>query len=422
MNSLPILLTMVMTFEAQAQEGETIRLPFTALEVLPAKNGELLVVKFSGSKQVGIIDLKQKKLTKIIKVSTEDYRFAAGGNRLLVHDPTADVLEVYDLEKFERVKAKKSPIPGVICAMAMGSNNPRTALLRVSEGTGALDRVHYELLDLEKFSTVQSSTPPHNSSYRDAEQIRMNPSGTMFGAWATSHSPTGQIVGRIAGSRIEMSYEHDSVGHVIPLPGKDLAVTGSGAVISFQGRRVKEHKGLCLYPDHTGNFYIGVSNKKVAVFVSNDHQLITSLATPMSTRNEWDRQADARPFVNSALKVLVRLSESQQELVVVPLDPIGDLKRSGLDFLVVTSSPPARVKVGESLEYEVKAETNSKSFSITLVDGPEGAEVVGNKLTWRVPESFKEEQVEFLLKVSNTANDETYHSFQIQVARKGKAF
>jgi hypothetical protein len=73
MSLWPILLAWV------AVQDETVKRPASAKEILPAKNGDLLVLKLDRSKQVGIVDVKQKKLVKIIKVTSADYRFAAGG-------------------------------------------------------------------------------------------------------------------------------------------------------------------------------------------------------------------------------------------------------------------------------------------------------------------------------------------------------
>src|SRR5262249_7086511 len=52
--------------------------------------------------------------------------------------------------------------------------------------------------------------------YRDCVHIRASADGRAFGMWCTSHTPTGLCALLLGGGEAQSSYEHTSVGHVVP--------------------------------------------------------------------------------------------------------------------------------------------------------------------------------------------------------------
>ncbi|MHC4607717.1 MAG: hypothetical protein ACYTAF_12450, partial [Planctomycetota bacterium] len=129
--------------------------------------------------------------------------------------------------------------------------------------------------------------------------------------------------------------------------------------------------------------------------------------------SRWQARPEIVP--HSGAKTLIRLSNSKQEFFFHPFDPIGDLSKSDLDYLLVLSSPPKTVAAGKEFTYEPKVMTKGDEYSLELMDGPDGAEVKGNKVVWKVPASAADTEVEFLLRVINPAEDEVFHSFKIKV-------
>lgn len=409
--------------ELNSQEDDNVndpvasaKLPAAAEAVVPAMNGDLLVVKLEGKKLIGIVDVEKRKLVKTLKTSTSSYLFAAGGDRAVVYDPDVSVFTTYSLKDFERVKAKKSPFTGVVASMTMGSNNGEFALLRVSTGTDALDNVHYARLDLTTLNGDKLEGVPHNSSYRDDEHMRLGPDGRFFSAWCTSHSPTGQIVGMVSEDKIEIHYEHNSVGHILPLPTKNRAVTGNGAVLSSSNRIVKQHRGISLFPDMSGSFYVGVTGQQVQVFASGSHQMFNTLKMDLAV-DRWGRTSTlVMPM--STHKVLATLSQGRDAIEFYKFDPIGDLEDSDLDYLIVLSTPPDEVKPGETFAYEPEIATNAENWSVDALAVPDDAEVVDKtKIVWEVPSDFDGDDAEFLLRVNTSNDDEVFHEFTVRVVK-----
>ncbi|MCA8919499.1 MAG: hypothetical protein KDB32_10510 [Planctomycetes bacterium] len=405
--------------EAKAQEPvKTAKLPAPAEDVKLARNGDLLIAKLQGKKLLAIVDVKAGKLTKTIKTSTADCIFAAGGEKAVVYDATASVFTTYSLSDGKRLKAKKSPFTGVVCSMVMGSNNDKFALLRVAANTDALASVEYARLDLETLNGESLEGRPHNSSYRDAEQMRLSADGTFFCAWATSHSPTGQIVGTVSETAIELQYEHNSVGHILPIPGKHLAVTGNGSVLTSANRVVKSHGGVSLYPDGTGAFYVGVNGQQVHVYATGSHQLFNTLNIPLPL-DRWGRSTSV-VFPLSNHKVLATLSTGRDAFQFYAFDPIGDLENSDLDYLLVLSSPPTQLEAGTTFEYTPEIATNAKSWSLESLDAPEDAKISDQKITWNAPKDAVGEEFEFLLRVTTDNDDEVFLDFKIKVVAKSE--
>jgi hypothetical protein len=217
--------------------------------------------------------------------------------------------------------------------------------------------------------------------------------------------------------KVKLLYEHETVGHILPLPGKHMAVTGTGSVISSANRVVHTHRGVSLYPDQTGAFYVGVNGKQLQVYSSASHQLINTINLPL-TQDPWGRSKSVvMPF--SEHKVLATLSAGGDAVDFYRFDPIGDLEKSDLDYLIVLSSPPNEIETGAKFEYTPKVATNAKSWSIEMLDSPDDAKVEKHKVVWEVPADYQSDTADFLLRISNPNEDEVYHEFRLSLKKKG---
>lgn len=409
---------------AKVAKSSNIKLPGTAIDVKPALNGDLLVVRMLNEKLLAVVDLKQKKLARTIKATSADFMYAAGGNRVVIFDSGQSMFQVFDLTTGERVLAKMAPFTGYLCQISMGSGNDKWALMRVAVGTGALDAVSYYSLDVENFTTTELKTKPRNSSYRDQEQLRLSPDGKYFCAWQLYVSPMGIIFGTFDGNDVTFSHEHDTAGYILPLPGTQLAVTQNGRVINGKCSTVKQQPSVALLPDVSSVFYYGVSNGdyassgkesggkvKMNVFATSSHQVLGSIELPL-TMPDFRNEHYQYVHCNSSLKVVAGLSDAANEVVVCTVDPFDLLAKSGQNYLVLTSTPPANYVPGSKYSYEVKCITNSKIASIEIMDGPDGAKVEGNVINWDVPAGLTT-KTEFLLKITSAKKDEVFQTFAV---------
>lgn len=397
------------------------KLPAAAGAIQPCKGGELLAIKLSGLKLLGIVDVKKQSLVKTLKANGADYLFAAGGSRALIYDPTGDIFTVYDLDTFERKLAKKSPFAENVGRIIMPSNVGEFALVSMVAkengfGSGKLFRLDIERMEYKEIE-CKGELPYAGSS----GEVRISPDGTVVTGWNTSVSPSGIYIGKLSGTKLEMSRQHSSAGVLLPLPGKDLVLASSGGVYGMTGNIIKNHQGQVLFPDLSGNFYLGVamsgwernqSAGKVSVFLSNDHQVIASFNINARVDLYGRQSMDLLPI--SDQKVLITLSDSRQEVLFRPFDPFGDLAKSNLDYLLVTSNPPKEIKAGTKMTYEVKTLTNGKKVSLELMDAPKEAKIEGMNIIWDVPATATAPG-EFLVKVSNDNGEDTFHSFKVNI-------
>ena len=409
---------------AKVAKSTNIKLPGTAIDVKPALNGDLLVVRMLNEKLLAVVDLKQKKLARTIKATSTDFLYAAGGNRLVIFDSGQSMFQVFDLTTGERVLAKMAPFTGYLCQISMGSGNDKWALMRVAVGTGALDNVAYHALDVENFTCKEMKTRPRNSCYRDQEQLRLSPDGKHFCAWQLQVSPMGIIFGTFDGNELTFAHEHDSAGYILPLPGTQLAVTQTGLVINAKCATVKRQENVSLLPDVGSVFYYGVNSGdysstgkesggkvKINVFAVSNHQLLGNIDLPLSMPGMMNEHYQYL-HCNSTLKTVAGLSVAANEVVLCAVDPYEMLAKSGQNYLVPTSTPAANYVPGTKYSYEVKCLTNSKIASGEIMDGPDGAKVEGALITWDVPAGFSA-KAEFLLKITSAKKDEVFQSFTV---------
>lgn len=237
-------------------------------------------------------------------------------------------------------------------------------------------------------------------------------------AWCNSHSPSGQIVGTVSDTAVKLKYDHNSVGHIIPIPGKNMAVTGSGAILSGANAVVKHHR-MPLYPDSTGTFYVGGTNSSVSIFVTSGHQLIGKKNIAIVT-DRWGRGM-SELFPLSHHKVLATLSVGKDSIEFFEFDPIGDLESSDIDHLLVMSTPDPTVGAASTFEYQPEVKTSAKDWTLELLDGPEGAKIVDSKkLVWTAPDEIGRTE-EFLLRVNGSNDDEVFHEFKLEIVEASKA-
>lgn len=392
------------------------KLPRGVDSLVIAKNGDLIVVKFTGKKLLGVVDVKLRKLTKTIRITSTEVLLAAGGDRALVYDVPNSIFTSYSLTEFSRVKSKKSPYSGSVSSIHMGSANPEFALVKTEKG---MQRLNLKTLtNSDKFKPFAD----HNITGYSGINFNLNPKANFFGAMRHGVSPSGQIVGSVSDTGMTLKYEHNSVGNIIPVPGKQIAVTSGGSVISAANRVVKQHRGLSLYPDHTGIFYLGVGHNnrrggdsEVAVFATGTHEKFTSIKLPI-TVDRWGRSGGS-VYPLSQHKVLAMISPNGMAINFFKFDPIGELEDSDLDYLIVLSSPPDQVKRGTKFSYKPEVKTNAKKWVIELMDAPEGAKVVNeNTVEWDVPKDYDEEKVDFLLRIETPNEDELFHDFELNIS------
>ena len=107
------------------------------------------------------------------------------------------------------------------------------------------------------------------------------------------------------------------------------------------------------------------------------------------TFDGWDREGFGpwkRVFFVPDAKVIAVLPPSNDRVVLYKFDADEALEKSGLDYLIITSQPPAEVRAGTNFTYPVKIRAKDKKATFRLDNGPKGMAVSATGVvTWPVP-------------------------------------
>lgn len=282
---------------ADAREDNVLQLDGAVEDVKVVDGGNYLACKLLAEAKIQIVDVRRRRSLGSIETTNEEVVYGAGGRLVVVYDAMTGKINSYDITNGRRVGTTMLPTGGVITAISMGAENDGVAVVRVAKGTKALDPVHYLLLDPRRgsWTEVSSGPPPHNRSYRDREHLRLSPDGTRLGAWCSSHSPSGIIVGMIGRRTIEISYEHDSESWIMPLGSTRFFVTGTGKVLDAKGQKVKD-LSQPLVPDVSGRYIFGIgSNGVLDVYSADSAKKVATMSCPSLAEVELRALQWARP-------------------------------------------------------------------------------------------------------------------------------
>jgi len=226
------------------------------------------------------------------------------------------------------------PVVGVVDAIALGNRSKGPLLMRWSVGTGALDLAHFSLVDIETFkaSGAFGKRAPHYRSHRDVIHLRSSPEGSVFGMWATSHSPSGLATASVGEEGIDFRYEHNSVGLVLPGANGRVIYTCRGPYSS----ELKPIKSLlaksraALIPAVDGESFLALAKEGESTSISLMSDVggpplaTTNEASLDATVNSWrkdDFTLDKRIFYLPSAKRLVIIPDSVDRVTVRPFGP-----------------------------------------------------------------------------------------------------
>ena len=125
---------------------------------------------------------------------------------------------------------------------------------------------------------------------------------------------------------------------------------------------------------------------------------------------------DQRVRFFPAVGRVVTIPGSNDRLVLHRFGVDETLAQSGVDYLVITSLPPAAVRKGEAYTYQVTARSSKGGVKFRLDSGPPGMQVSdGGKVTRRVPADWDEAGGDVVLAVTDGAGQEAFHTFRVRI-------
>ena len=424
-----------------------VPLPGAADAMCLGGGGRFILYRLPKYKQLAVLDLCLGKVVKYLPLPDAGSPFAAGMSKAFIYDRTADKYQRYDLLTFEKEAAVKNPAgtPPKTLLMGHSTDGPLTAVgenPRIQVGG-----VFFTFLNTTTFRP-EELTPVGGRGGRmqaDAEAVvRVSGDGRVYAWHRTTGSPQGFDSALIVGQSYARYSQHTTPWHVGVGPDGTL-FAGIGI---YSPRQVPiDYKAKRIYPNPVGvpatvaPWYVRVTygdqwvpgnvggektKNEVAVALTSD----MALSLPLTDHEGFEFPAQSphpaaigrgTPFhdldrfvLNPRAGVLAIVNGAGDKVHLHPLDLKAMLAKSGADYLLLMSQPPA-AETGQKWTYTPEVLVKPGKAVVKLEAGPPGMTVTGGVMSWDVPAGFAEPTAQVILTVSDGGKRTKLETFAVPV-------
>jgi hypothetical protein len=412
-------------------EKQTVKLPGTFTDIVPAAGGRYLILHLAQLRQLAVFDVSEAKVVKYLPVASDDITYTAGADKLVVLLRDKKILQRWNLATFERELTVQCPTTERVPGIVMGSNSHGPLLLTTLNehrwsGVMFLD-LNMKVLDMKP--SPESSSFGHGN----VEHLRASANGRVF------------IVGTasvlVSGNRLTV-YGDTTTGRgagwgIVPNADGTLIYARSHVFTSeLKPLDSQKSTGWPIPSVHAG-YYLMVSQRDifdrdskdggVSVHVEGEQRpLITLSQIPTATTEEerFSNQEGLTPdkrfwFIPDA-HLLVQVPASKDQLMLYHVDLEKLLEKSGVDYLFVSSRPPLLATAGQRWQYSLTVKSKRGGAKLELASGPEDMKLNGNVLTWDVPKDVSQEIHQVVVSLKDDSSQEIYHTFSLSVPEAGE--
>lgn len=425
-----------------ALKGETAyNLPDTIGALAVGGGGRFLVLHFPKLRKLGVFDVNEAKVTQFIPVGEDDVHFAAGMTKLVVYLPGSNTVQRWDLVAQQREHVGK--LPGdreKLSAFCMG--HASAGPLLVCDG-----RAGVRFYDISTFEEMPYRVDGQGIGQGPGALYWAGADGRIFGATGNYGQPSGVATLVIEGGKVRTHRQHWGAIYVQPGPDArhictcgdgvltDRVETAADAVFSRQNGQID----YTFVPAHHGPYYLHLHLKTglrnltgtginkddpewgVSVYLLGEKRPIAQRGdVRVPTYGEFgalrglgiERCVHLVPRAN----LIAVVPASRDRLLLYPFDVEEALEKSGAKFLLVTSQPPASVKRGQALTYQMTGKAKGGGLTFKLESGPTGMTVTPQgQLSWPVPADFAEKEADVIVTARAAGGQEAFHTFTVSV-------
>lgn len=420
-------------------EKKTVNLPASIGQVCVGGNGRFVIVHLSEKRQIAILDTAEAKIVKYLPVGEDKVFIAAGLDKLMVVLADKKIVQRWNLNTFAREVSAPLDLQGDVQAAVMGCASAGPLILGTSGELPNNLGSRVVLLDIQTLKQLRPAGSQVNAAFARfhpsySPSITVSSDGRVIGMW-TGGSPSGFQTVTLIGRNLKSQYEHTTVGHILP-GGDGRYLFTSDGVYSSQMKIVgKREEGEYSIPAIQGRYYLslgpisypGRNRGKETVSgatlrLAGDSRALTSIDLPELAgigNLGWHNEEIAlyqRLILIPGANLLVVVPSSNDGLVLRRFDLDEILDKSGVDYLYVTSDPPAGVARGSQFDYTINVRSKKGSVTFKLEYGPPGMKLASDgRLTWSVPANNQDKDVDVLVSIGDASDQEIFHSFKLAI-------
>lgn len=408
-------------------ESTTVELsePLSAFHL--GGGGRYIICQLPSAKVLAIVDLTVGKIVKELPLPSDDARFVAGSDSLLIIQPSQGLVQSYSLSTFERTGIGKLPAePIKHLRMGYASGGP---LWVWSPGK------EIYAVDTATLKPIALRGVKRNGEERHRYDIRVSPDGTTLTTWHGGIGPTGFELSRLQGNTLidagsQGAYSHNG-RYFQPNANGSLMLchVAEGFVLSgdLKPRQCDLVKDTFPIVTADPRYFLSVKpfdersmrglnapkpTIRVQVFAASNLQ-------PIYTMNNVElhlRAMEPSVVFLPEEKLLAVIPEKPDRVIIRKLD-LSDLAAGGGGAIAVTSVPPTTAAPGSNFEYIIDAIPGT-GLTYKLESGPTGMTVSPQgKVTWNVPAKPEQKSESVIISVRDAKKNEVLHTFDLNLSR-----
>lgn len=411
----------------RGDEPTTVEFPEPLSAFHLGGGGRYIICQLPNAKVLAVVDITVGEIVKELPLPSDDARFVAGSETLLIIQPAQALVQSYSLSTFERSAIGKLPAePIKHLRMGYASNGP---LWVWSPGK------EIYAVDTATLKPIALRGVQRNGNERHDYDIRVSPDGKTLTTWHGGLGPTGFELSRLQGNTLidagsEGGYSHNG-RYFQPNANGSLMLchVSGGFVLSGDLKPRQCDLVKDSYPIVTADprYFLGVKpfderrikggnapkpTIRVQVFAASNLQPIYTMENVELNLRAKDPTVVFLPKE----KLLAVIPEKPDRVVIRKLD-LTDLAAGGGGKLAVTSVPPTTAEPGSKFEYDIDAIPGT-GLTYKLESGPPGMKVSPEgKVTWSVPVKPGQKSESVIISVRDAKKNEVLHTFDLSLMR-----
>jgi hypothetical protein len=266
---------------------------------------------------------------------------------------------------------------------------------------------------------------------QEGNGVRASADGRVFAIWRNHSSPQGIQTLILEGREAKGYYEHNTAGYLVPSPDGRVIYTARGRYTNqVKPLDDRQRRADACLPAAQGDYFLSLQGMAASVRGKNERvTLAVHLAgedKPLTTlpdvelpfvprvRARSTLAIDKRTHFIPAAQLIVTIPGTGERVVLHRFNVETALEKSGVDYLLITSSPSTTAKKGALYAYRLEVKSKKGGVKSRLESGPPGMKLSPKGvLTWRVPADFAEDQADVLITVTDAGGQEVFQKFHI---------
>jgi hypothetical protein len=401
-------------------------LPSAVSDLAVGGGGRYLVLHLPALRKLAVFDVNEARVVKYLPLAEDQVKFAAGADKLIVLLPGGAKVQRWALGTWEREKEAALPGSGTVRYLSLGCAAHGPALMGWGgdQFGGGMECGLLDTATLRSRPLLLEQGPNHGvpGNFR---HVRAAAGGQVFGV-SFLHGQGGVVVPRPEG-RTELTTLPTQPGAVLPVPDGSMLCARSG-LFTRDGRPlgvVDQGDQSYRVPACHGHYYLHLEPADgrwvPTVYTVGDTRPILRLPQVEVSFGPEDAQSpglanDKRILFIPGARLIVTVPPAGDRLVLHRFDVEEALEKSGLDYLLVTSRPPASVKKGTTYAHQLTVKSKRGGVKCRLESGPAGMRVTaGGQITWAVPADHAATEAEAVLSVRDRSGQELFRTIRIDV-------